>query len=428
MDDITRLLARYPVHRWTVPMVSDGPEKCRLFMLASQFTRHVMFDEPYTFRTVIITGSNGKGSTGSALSALLKESGYRVGTISSPALRDNSTDMIKVNGQPIPPSRFLAGLHRAERHLAPIGDTGQLTHYMLICAAAVGYFRELNVDYFVAETAIGGLYDPTVPFEPDLCLFTTVTEEHQDVLGSTVTDIAKHKSRIIGPGSIVILGEEITDEAAAIISSFAHQQKDARVVRVDRDKAISTGMIYDSPRIKIINGERFCPDYQHPNLRLAAEAFTRLDTSRGRALVIDLDKPPQNIFPENRFEFRQRNGVTYLFDSAHNEDGYRKLARSLSRCLGAKELMFFHGYARAETLEYFGRIMRPKQVEYVSGFHARVPLVDGYADLACVDFDAVEGRMRDGVIVVVGSFLSPKVKEILFPEVEENNDAALLQE
>jgi dihydrofolate synthase / folylpolyglutamate synthase len=420
VNDIMRLLSRYPVHRWAVPTVNDNPDKCQRFMMASQFTRLAMFDDPYDFRTVVITGSNGKGSTGSILSRFLVKSGYRVGGISSPAIRDDSTDMVKVNGRPIPSDRFLDGLRRAERQLAPIDDTGELTHYMLICVAAVEYFRELGVDFVVAETAIGGMYDPTVPFEPDLCLFTNVTEEHQDVLGRTVTDIARHKSRIIGPGSTVILGEEITDEAAAVISSFAQQQC-ALVVRMGQREAIPTSTISDSSDIKILNGSRSCPEYQHPNLRLAAEAFSYLGVLRGRRLVIDLDESTHELFPENRFEFRQRNGVLYLFDSAHNEDGYRKLSRSLARCLGTTELMYIHGYARRELLESFRRIVRPERVEYVSGFHARVPLVDGFADLSSIDFNAIEAQMRNGVIVVVGTFLSPKVKAILFPENEDTH-------
>ena len=417
MDKISDLLGAYPKHYATVPVAHDGRDKRRCFQAASQFTRHVIFDAPYEFRTVLITGTNGKGSTGSILSTLFTESDYRVGVISSPAMRDDCTDMIKINGEPISPDRLLAGLKRAEEKLSPLKGDSQLTHYMPICVAAYDYFREQKVDVVVAETAIGGLYDPTVPFKPDVCVFTNITKEHEDVLGDTLAKVARHKSRIIGANSRVVLGEEITDDLASVISTYANRHK-ATVTRVDMQSATATGIICDRGGVRIFNGDTFCPSYQHPNLRLATEAFLALGLPRSKDVSIDLDNPPLGIFPENRFEFRKRNGVTYLFDSAHNEDSYLKLAQSLAGRFKPEELSFFKGASTQDSLDSFREILRPHRVTFVSGYHPRVLAQEGFIDLKDVDFDAEEKRIGNGAIVICGIFLAPKVKPILFPETE----------
>lgn len=415
LDKITDLLAAYPKHYATVPTAKDGLTKRRIFSEASDFTRKIIFTDPYDFKTVIITGTNGKGSTGSIISMLLNKAGLKTGVISSPAMNDDCTDMIKINGQPISADELYAQLRLAENSLLPIKTNPALTHYMPICVAAYNYFRDQQVDIVVAETAIGGLYDPTVPFNPDVCVFTNITREHEDVLGDTFAKVARHKSRIIGKGSSVILGEEITEEIATTISSYAFRQN-ASITKVDAALATSTGIICDRENVKIFNGDLLCPNYQHPNLRLAAETFLGLKLPQKNAIHIDLDNPPAGIFPENRFEFRKRNGVTYLFDSAHNEDSYLKLAKSLEGRFDPQKLHFFKGASTDESLEEFRKILNPHKVTYVSGYHPRVFAREGFIDLVDIDFENCERDIGDGVIVICGIFLAPKVKAALFPE------------
>ncbi len=420
MSDIQQLLAPYPRHYATVPSARDFVEGRREFNAASQFTRHTIFEKPYDFKTVVITGTNGKGSTGSILTKMCIQSGLRVGTISSPAMREDCTDMIKVNGSSIAPEKLLANLHDALFKLEPIRNNPKLTHYMPICIAAYDYFRERKVDVVIAETAIGGLHDPTVPFKSDVCLFTNITADHEDVLGNTFNQVARHKSRIIGVGSTVILGEQITDELAGTISRYA-RRKTAEVKRVDVEKLTSTGLVYDQDDIKITGQGIYCPKYQHPNLRLAAEAFFNLGLPNRKAISLDLNQASvDGLFPENRYELRVRNGVRYLFDSAHNTGSYEQLTASLAEHFDWNNLYFFKGASTQNSLDEFQRIVQPRHVVYVSGYHGRVIKQDGFVDLADINFREVEDQLgSDKIIVICGIFLSPKVKEILFPNTLE---------
>lgn len=412
MNEITTFLIPYSNHRWTVPLANSSTAKKQRFMAASQLTRRKIFEPPYSFRTAIITGSNGKGSTASILARLLMESGADVGVISSPAMHDDCTDMVSVNGNNVSRKRLLAGLIEAKSKLSALSGDPELTHYMLLCVAAYDYFRELDVDYVVAETAIGGLYDPTVPLAPDICMFTNVSEEHTDVLGDSLEKIARHKSYIIGPRSHAILGEEITDEVADAISLRAHAQR-ATVTRVSATLSGQRGVIWEDAASTIVDGG-FCPEYQHPNLRLAAKAYCVLRETGQEPIFVDLVSMGPRLFPPNRFELRERNGVQYLFDSAHNADGYRKLSRSLARYFNPDELSFLHGAASDHLLRSFRGVLQPRKVTYVSGYHQRVPLEEGFTDLYQVDFEAIEREPDTSVIVILGMFLPPKVKQLLF--------------
>lgn len=417
MNRVQELLSSYPKHYATVPTSKDFVDGRRGFYAASQFTRNVIFNEPYTFNTVIITGTNGKGSTGSILSHMCHQSGLKVGTISSPAMREDCTDMIKINGIPILPDDLLTNLHDAVTKLEPIAHNQKLTHYMPICVAAYNYFKEEGVNIVIAETAIGGLHDPTVPFKPDICLFTNITSDHEDVLGGTFNQVARHKSRIIGMNSTVILSEQITDEIAGVISGYA-KRKNADIIRVDGGETQPSGIVYEKQGIKIIGGSVHCPKYQYPNLRLAAEAFANIQGRQKNDISIDLNGPPvDGLFPENRYEFRVRNGVRYLFDSAHNTDSYKKLAASLAEHFDLDDLYFFKGASDQHSLDEFRNILRPQHVMYVSGYHERVIRQNNFVNLSDINFDEVENKIgADKIIVICGIFLAPKVKELLFSE------------
>jgi dihydrofolate synthase/folylpolyglutamate synthase len=418
MSDSRSLLDALPRHRWTVPTHEDPLSKHRAFRAVSDATRQLAFGRPYAFRTVTVTGTNGKGSTASVLSSLLNRSGRRAGVISSPALADDSSDMIKVDGTPIDGDTLHRYLLAAREAAAAIIDSPEFTHYMLLCLAAHEYFRDMEVDYVIGETAIGGLHDPTVPLASNLCLFTNVTMEHLDVLGVSIPQIARHKSRIITPGSHVILGEEMTTEASAEVVRFARSRRS-----VVHSVSIPSGaphVIHRSERLSVEPGDGACPAYQHANIRLAAAAFEHLVPDVGQRIVIDASREREVLFPECRFEIRRMREVTYVFDSAHNTDGYEKLRDSLSQAFPHNALSLYHGPLDWQD---FDRVFADQRATFVSGYHFREPAEEGFPLLDECDLLAEEERMAGGVIVVCGMFLPAKFKEHLTALGQRGNPA-----
>jgi dihydrofolate synthase/folylpolyglutamate synthase len=402
-----------------VPRFAEPLRTKKLFAKTTNQIRQLIFARPDRHRTIIITGTNGKGSVAAIASFLLATAGFTVGTISSPAVTSDCTDMIRVNGRPIDASQLLTQLQKAHVSLSALPlSRSTVTHYMLLCIAGFSHFHDSNVDVVVAETAIGGAYDPTVPLRPDICAFTTVAHDHLDVLGPTVEHISRHKSRIIGPGSLVLLGEQIPLVSEMIIRAYARQKRAAIVQRVARpleDTHPGASFQYRAGPLTIRDNGGRCPPYQHPNLRLAASIFLAATAGATRNIDIDLASSDCRIFPPCRFEVRRRGPTTYVFDSAKNEHSYATLRESLARLYGRRQMSFLKGADSQASIDTFEKVFRPERVLYVSGYHPRVIHQPGFVSIDELDFDAIEHNFGTDLVVVCGMFLAPVVKERLFP-------------
>jgi len=421
MSTVRSVLDRYPGHYQSVPRFSDHLAKKKRFLRAASQIRGFAFRGKQPYRTVIISGTNGKGSVANIAASLLMMAGFSVGTISSPAMTDNCTDMIKVNGVAIDVDVLLARLTEAERIIASSQvDRSLITHYMLLCIAAYRHFDLLKVDFVIAETAIGGLYDPTVPLRPDVCVFTNVRSDHLDVLGSSIEQRCQHKSRIIGQNSVVLFGEELGRLERQIIARYA-RRKNGLIVELDvdpiRNSSPRSRSIYSSSTLELHDDGGWTPSYQHPNLRLAAAIVEQLIHPISKKLSVDINACRSSLFPPFRFDIRERNAVRYLFDCAKNEDSYIKLRDSLYEFFEPQDLSYLKGAEDQASVDLFERIMRPERVIYISGYHPRVMHRPGFIDIHDLDFDSLEHTFATRIIVVCGMFLSPKIAEKIFPYV-----------
>lgn len=153
-----------------------------------------------------ITGTNGKGSTAQMITRLLMASGLRVGTYTSPHL-EKVNERLAIDGVPISDADF------AEQ-IAAISDLEMLggvqPGYFDICtAAAFRWFADEAVDVMVIEVGLLGTWDATNVVDAQVAVITNVGLDHMEFAGPTVVDIAREKSGIIKPGSIVVSG--VTD-------------------------------------------------------------------------------------------------------------------------------------------------------------------------------------------------------------------------
>jgi dihydrofolate synthase/folylpolyglutamate synthase len=163
-----------------------------------------------------VTGTNGKGSVCAYLSAVLTEAGYRVGRYTSPHLVD-WTERICLNEQPISTNRLIEVLQTTIQGITP--DTETPTQFEVITAAAWLYFAQEKVDVAVIEVGLGGRLDATnVCDRPLASVITSISREHWQQLGSTLTAIATEKAGILKPGCPAIIGQ-LPPEAAAVVKS-----------------------------------------------------------------------------------------------------------------------------------------------------------------------------------------------------------------
>jgi dihydrofolate synthase/folylpolyglutamate synthase len=159
------------------------------------------------FPTVLVAGTNGKGSTAATLASILQASGLKTGLYTSPhLLRIN--ERICLNGEPIRDDDF-ALLHdvvdRTAERLVGEGDLPwHPSFFETLTAMAFEYFARNHPDMVVLEVGMGGRLDATNVVEPLLSIITDIALDHQKYLGSTVAEIAREKAGIIRPGGVVV--------------------------------------------------------------------------------------------------------------------------------------------------------------------------------------------------------------------------------
>jgi dihydrofolate synthase/folylpolyglutamate synthase len=159
------------------------------------------------FPTVLIAGTNGKGSTAATLASILQASGLKTGLYTSPHLvRIN--ERIRLNGKPIGDDDF-ATLHdvvdRTAERLVGEGDLPwHPSFFEMLTAMAFEYFARIRPDMVVLEVGMGGRLDATNVVEPRLTIITDISLDHQKYLGETVAEIAREKAGTIRPGGVVV--------------------------------------------------------------------------------------------------------------------------------------------------------------------------------------------------------------------------------
>jgi dihydrofolate synthase/folylpolyglutamate synthase len=159
------------------------------------------------FPSVLIAGTNGKGSTAATLASILRASGLKTGLYTSPHLvRIN--ERIRVNGKEIS-DRDFARLHgdvdrAAERLIAQEQLPWHPSFFEMMTAIAFAHFAAEHVDLVVLEVGMGGRLDATNVVEPLVSIIADISLDHQKFLGNTVGEIAGEKVGIIRPGGVVV--------------------------------------------------------------------------------------------------------------------------------------------------------------------------------------------------------------------------------
>ena len=161
------------------------------------------------FPSVLIAGTNGKGSVAAFCESVLRTQGYRTGLYSSPHLI-RIQERIRIGGREIPPEdlarltvtvkeavgQLLAGASRdgprlrLERHP---------TYFEMVTAMAFLYFAEKEIEIAILEVGLGGRLDATNVVDPIVSVITPVSYDHQASLGTSLKAIAREKAGIVKP-------------------------------------------------------------------------------------------------------------------------------------------------------------------------------------------------------------------------------------
>jgi dihydrofolate synthase/folylpolyglutamate synthase len=329
-------------------------------------------DPHHDYPSVHITGTNGKGTTTTLVSALLRATGLRVGTFTSPDLHAVN-ERIALNGEPIDDETFVSLMSR----LADAESTGapRLTRFELLTVAGLLHFSDEGVDVAVVEVGMGGTWDSTNVIDGAVAVLTNVDLDHTAVLGTTVREIATDKVGIFRPGAVAVVGT--TD---AVVVEVATARGDALGTELRR-----RGEEFDLEHNDLAVGGRVIsvrtPDAHYEDVLMtlhgihqganaataiaAAEAF--LSRALGERVVRDALGSARM---PGRLEVVARHPMIVV-DGAHNPAGMRALASSLD---GAFDVA---GVRRAVVGMLSGRdvdeMVAPLVTMGISEFHCCAP-------------------------------------------------------
>lgn len=186
-------------------------------------------------RSLHITGTNGKGSTSAMLASVLTEAGFKTGLYTSPHLltmrerfmigRDiiTETEVAKIT------TRLKPVIEAVNKE----GSFGILTVFEILTLICFVYFADNHCDFQVMEVGMGGRYDATNVILPEVCLLTSISYDHMEVLGNTLTKIATEKCGIIKPGCYVVSHPQV-EEVEKVIQA-ACMAKKVPLLKVGRD-------------------------------------------------------------------------------------------------------------------------------------------------------------------------------------------------
>lgn len=169
------------------------------------------------YRSIHVTGTNGKTTVSRMIGALIRAAGLTVGVYTSPHVL-HFRERISINGQPIGEEELVDACNHVKAFLDVRGL--QLAPFEFLTAAAFFAFRAAKVDYAVIEVGIGGRQDATNVIAPELSVITNVDYDHTEMLGETLEQIAAEKAGIIKPLTPVLCGP-MPDGPRAVIFSRA---------------------------------------------------------------------------------------------------------------------------------------------------------------------------------------------------------------
>jgi len=289
-------------------------------------------------RSIHIAGTKGKGSTAAMLASILTQAGYRTGLYTSPHLL-SPMERLQVDGKPMAENTFgrLVAMIRPEvAAVNASGGLGELTTFELLTALAFVYFQEREVDYQVLEVGLGGRLDATNVVRPEVCIITSISYDHTDVLGDTLSQIAMEKAGIIKSGSILVCSPH-PSEAMEVIERIC-RERGVRLVKVGSEVTWERQAISpegQSFRLSGLAGEYnleipLLGEHQLENAATAVTAAEVLATKEARISPESIARGLSQVRWPGRLQVLRRR-PRVIVDGAHNADSARRLARALGQ-------------------------------------------------------------------------------------------------
>ena len=308
------------------------------FGLANIATLCAALGQPQNaFPSVIVAGTNGKGSVTAMVDAALRAAGHRSARYTSPHL-ERLEERFVIDGREVAPAvldHAAARIQTAAEDLVASGALASLpTFFECTTAVAFELFRDARVDLAVLEVGLGGRLDSTNVVSPIAAAIVSIDFDHEEQLGHTLTSIAAEKAGVVKPGIPVVCGP-LPPEALEVVARVCRQQH-ATLIRTDADPAL-TARVAAMP-IALAGA------HQQANAAVAVRLLEAIDRDAVHGLRVGAEAIGAGIATAawpGRIEPFTRGDCRIVLDAAHNPAGARALASYLRQAApGGVTLVF----------------------------------------------------------------------------------------
>lgn len=288
-----------------------------------EYALELLGNPQFAVPLIHVAGTNGKGSTIAFLRQLFQVHGLRVGSFVSPHMV-SVHDRICIDSQPISDHDFqhyLQKVYDLEQEVATRYEP--LRYFEVMVLIMFLYFEAQQPDVALVEVGIGGLLDTTNVVAPALSVITSIGMDHQDLLGSTLREIAEQKAGIIKENVPVVLGP-LSPETTVICRHIA-QDKQASVHQFGQEFTYKAGQ-FSNPDIdlsELVLG--LAGHHQEENAAVALQTFLLYMTNIQKDIQPQLIQQAlaQTSWP-GRLELVVQEPKIYL-DGAHNVPAIERL-------------------------------------------------------------------------------------------------------
>jgi dihydrofolate synthase / folylpolyglutamate synthase len=389
------------------------------------------------FKSIHISGTNGKGSTSHMLAAILQKAGYKTGLYTSPHLHD-FRERIRINGQMIPEKDVVDFTEKIRLYI----DQIEPSFFEITVAMAFDWFAASKVDIAVVEVGLGGRLDSTNIIIPEISVITNISYDHMDLLGNTLEKIAFEKAGIIKTSVPVVVGENqkethhIFEQVAKEKNAPVYFASDKRFVGEWRTENHLLNL--QLTEIHNNNKRNFSLDlsglYQLKNIVTVTEVVALLNQKgyhiSDASMQLALKQVKSLTGLHGRWEILHEHPLVIL-DVGHNEDGMKAIKMQIENT-DYEELHIIIGLAKDKQIEkilaclparahyYFTRAQTPRALpeKELMEYGQKIGLNGIHFPNVHQSLDAAVLRAKpDDMILICGSvFLGAEVnlKEISF--------------
>ncbi len=314
-----------------------------------------------------VAGTNGKGSTCTFISSILKASGLNTGLFTSPFVLD-FRERFQINGNMISKEDFVDVLEYIIPFVKKMPKNGnELTEFELITVIALVWFERKNCDVVVLEVGLGGRLDATNVLEDALIsVITSISYDHMNILGPTIREIAAEKAGILKPNGTLVLYPNQDEEAFLTVKNIAENLKN-KIIIPDLNSLSNVKFNLNGTQFTYMN-ETFTVNllgkHQIYNAITVISVARALANFGLKISVADMKSGLMKAKFFSRLEIISKTPLVIL-DGAHNLDGARVLADAINLYLSGKRVVAIVGMLKDKEISKVLGLVAPLISDFI---------------------------------------------------------------